>query len=573
MEKITVSALVAATGGCLRSGSPEQTVHGVTTDSRQVAAGKHLLFVPIAGERVDAHRFLQDVRSQGAAAAFASSSFLSSPAGAELLKASGIAADAPATNGAGSAAGSLADSAGCRAEAQQFCLIEVADTLAALQAAAAWYRSLFSIPVIGITGSVGKTTTKEMVAAALGSVLAVHKTAGNQNSQVGLPLTLFGLERKHQAAVIEMGMSEFGEMARIAAIARPDHAVFTNIGVAHIGNLGSQQNIRSEKLHITDFFHEGSVLILNGDDPLLLECARPEGLMEGMPGDKGGACILYHAGESFIIPETEGFCQAALAPAPLQEATGLKTGLPPVLSAENIEVCGEGTQFNLRIPENCLPAKTPTAGHCLPVQLKTLGMHNVRNALAAIAAALALGIAPEDAVRGLAQYQPPEMRGRLISAGSIRLLDDSYNASPDSMKGAVEVLSSLSDASRRIVVFADVLELGERSAALHREVGSFLAAHNQTTPNPLHLVAAIGPESVHILEGFREGCKETAGNVEGCPAELHHFGSNAEAITFLKEYLSDGDVVLVKGSRGMHTEEIVTALREYFTIAAANSLS
>ena len=240
--QMTVREIAAACAGRLLRGDPETQVTSVSTDSRRVGPGA--LFVPIRGERTDAHAFLPAVFEAGAAAAFTQEH-----AEADQLP-----------QGASGA------------------WIAVEDTVEALRRTAAAYRSRFSIPVVGITGSVGKTTTKEMVALALSSCLHTMKTEGNQNSQIGLPLTLFRLLPEHEAAVVEMGMSDFGEMARLAAVARPQYAVMTNIGVSHIGQLGSRENIMAEKLRITDAFGPGSVLFVNGDDPLLatLREARPD---------------------------------------------------------------------------------------------------------------------------------------------------------------------------------------------------------------------------------------------------------------------------------------------------------
>lgn len=498
-------------------------IDAVSTNTRELtdlaAAGHHTLFVPIVGERINAHQFLADVSTSGATAAFASATWLDSEAGQELMQNSDLAVitwddlmEDIAIASKETSAADLCDT--------NFTLIRVEDTRTALQQLAAWYRGQFQIPIIGITGSVGKTTTKEMVAAALESALTIHKTAGNQNSQIGLPLTIFGLERHHQAAVIEMGMSEFGEMARIAAVAKPDHAIMTNIGVAHIGNLGSQENIRAEKLHITDFFHQDSTLLLNVDDALLAETGT-------------------HASMEEI--HTLLFGEADNAD----------------FRATDIQVRGAGQEFLLHYP----------GGEPERITLQVLGMHNVRNALAALAIAWKLGISPKTAAIGLAAYAPLSMRGNLIEHNGIRILDDSYNASPDSMKSSIDVLSTLplTETAKRILVLADVLELGERSADLHREVGEYLAEHNHRANDNQHAngnrhaidhLLTIGPESIHIQQGYLDHSAENA------RLECHHFDTNADATAYLKNILTSGDAVLIKGSRGMKTDEIVKSLQE-----------
>ena len=226
--KMTVGEIAGACGGELLCGNSETIVTAVCTDSRKIVPGA--LFVPIKGEKTDAHDFITATFAAGAAATLTQ----------EHKKMS-----------------------------DTHSWIKVQSTERALQQIAAAYRKKFRIPFVGVTGSVGKTTTKEMIALALSAGLNVMKTEGNYNSQVGLPLTMFRLASEHQVAVIEMGMSNFGEMSRLAEIAAPDFAVMTNIGISHIQQLKTQQNILAEKLHITDFFHTDSILFLNGDDELL----------------------------------------------------------------------------------------------------------------------------------------------------------------------------------------------------------------------------------------------------------------------------------------------------------------
>ena len=231
MKAISVSALAKAVGGKIIYGDGDKQITSVSTNSKEIKEGA--LFVPIVGERVDAHKFIPMALEAGAVATFTAK------------------------------------------EVEEFkdgkVYIQVSDTLEALQSAAAYYRSLFSFTLIGITGSVGKTTTKEMIAAALETKKKVVKTKGNMNSQVGLPLMMFEIEEDTEVAVIEMGMSEVGEMSRLASIAKPDIAVLTNIGVSHIGQLGSKENIRKEKMNIINQFNGNNLVFVNGNDILLQE--------------------------------------------------------------------------------------------------------------------------------------------------------------------------------------------------------------------------------------------------------------------------------------------------------------
>lgn len=452
--KITAGKVAEICGGRLLCGSPETEICSVATDSRKL--GDRTLFVPIRGERVDAHIFIEKTLESGAAAALTQ----------EHSAASG---EKP--------------------------WIAVRDTREALQKIAAAYRAQFSMPVIGITGSVGKTTTKEMVALALSGGRNVMKTEGNLNSQIGLPLTMFRLSDEYDAAVIEMGMSDFGEMARLAAIAAPQYAVMTNIGISHLENLKTQENIRAEKLHITDRFTEQSILFLNGDDPLL----KP------LSGKFSFRTVTFGMGEE---------CH--------YRASGIRTD-------------GDGTAFLLTTPD----------GNRQEIRIPCLGDHNVRNALAAVAVSDALGVDRGASVSALAGYEPPAMRQQIRRGNGITVLDDSYNASPDSVKSSLNVLRSLECAGKRGAVLADMLELGDLSEQAHYETG------REAARSGMDFLVTVGKRAEAIARGA----------LDENPSLLCRVCSeNAEAIQALREIMEEGDDVLVKGSRSMKTDEIVSAL-------------
>ena len=491
MMKVKVSDIAAAVNGSLLQDSGDVFIDGFSTNSKEIAQMEDaaVLFVPIMGERVDGHRFIGAAVEAGAKACFVREGY-EVPAGLP----------------------------------ESFCVIEVEDTRRALQDAAAWYRGLFPIPVVGITGSVGKTSTKEMVAAALSSALDVHKTSGNQNSQIGLPLSIFGIEQHHQVAVIEMGMSEFGEMERLARIARPQYAAVTNIGVAHIGNLHSQENIRSEKLKITEYFDENGVLFLNLDDPLLKEVADSRVAI----GDNVKHIVTYGTD-----PEAD-------------------------FAASSVSLGDDGTDFVLTYPKR----EDPQIRVSEHVHLAVLGLHHVRNALTAFAIAYALGINPETAKVGLERYRPMAMRGNIVKTFGRTIIDDTYNASPDSMKSAIEVLGAMRGGvepiRRRIVVFADVLELGESSESEHYGVGEFIREYNKKDPDHrVNYLVTIGKDAEQIAFG-------ATADIGYTNPVAKHFTDNADAAEYLKSLIVKGDAILVKGSRGMHTEEIVKALSEEF---------
>lgn len=489
MKPVKVEEIVKATGGTLLCGSNTIVIQNVIIDSREEA--EHSLFVPIVGEKTDGHRYVSGAIEHGAKALFMSKTTEYK----EMIL-------------------SLA-------REKEIAVIEVEHTVDALQKFASWYRSGFSIPVIGITGSVGKTTTKEMIASALETEKNVLKTIGNKNSQIGLPLMMFYLEDAHEVAVIEMGMSEVGEMKNLAFVAKPECAVITNIGVAHIAQLGSQEAIRKEKLAIANQFLDGSVLFMNGNDALLSETVTQitqnkitidcnEETKEAL---KKAKTITYGIGEGFTY------------------------------SAKQIVTTEKGVNFTVCYEEG---------GEYIefPISLKVYGEHNILNALSALAVAKYIGIDEKIAAKGLEQYEPIAMRGQIKKIDGITWIDDTYNASPDSMKSGANVLLSLAG-KRHIIVFADVLELGEASEDLHKEVGAYVAKLKKQDKS-VDVLLTVGEQARFLAE---EAKKQGLLHVVS-------FSSNLEASNYLKELLQEEDVVLVKGSRGMKTEEILKACLE-----------
>lgn len=451
--EMTVREIVAACGGKLLCGDPDTVVTSVVTDSREVVDGS--LFVPLIGERTDAHTFLHAVFASGAVAALTQEH--------------------------------------TRMEAEE-AWIAVDSTQLALQHIAAAYRKRFPIPVVGITGSVGKTTTKEMVALALSASYNVMKTRGNRNSQIGLPLMMFELSSEHEVAAVEMGMGDFGEIACLAQVTEPKYAVITNIGIAHISQLKTRENILREKLHITDRFIQGSVLFLNGDDPILA----------GLRGKTPYETVFYG---------TAPWCD---------------------FRAESITVQKGTTTFR------CITLRRESVDVTIPV----LGIHYALDALSSLAVAERLGVPLDRAAAALRDYRPLAMRQQIYHVGEVTVIDDSYNSSPDAAKSSLSVLSGLR-AGRRVAVLADMLELGEYSQPAHFEVGAFAAE------NGVDILLTVGPEAKAVAEGARS---------VRSGIDCRVFDNNEQAVAELKSFLSPGDAVLVKGSRGMHTDEIVRAL-------------
>ena len=446
---LTLSEIVNMSGGKLLSGDPNTAVTNFFTDSRCAKPG--LMFVPIRGEKNDGHDFIPSAMENGAAASF-TDHYIDSP----------------------------------------YPLVLADDCLAALQKTAGLYRQRFTIPVLGITGSVGKTTAKEMAALAVSAGHNVWKTPGNSNSQVGVPKTVCGIEPGHTAAVVEMGVSEPGEMERIARVARPTCGIVTSIGVSHIEFMGTRENILREKSKLAGYFTPDAPLFVCGDNDLL------SGFSSG--------------GRYRVV------------------TFGLSEGC--MWRGTDVVEDSEGLSFTCHAPD----------GRTVPVRLPVLGDHNVCDALSALAAADYLGVDLESAAKALAGYIPPKMRQVVSDEGGVCLIDDSYNASPDSMRSALEVLAGREVTGRRIAVLAGMRELGDYTRQGHLDTGAYARELG------VDMLVAVGELGRVIAEGF--------GPQAVCAED------NAGAWEVLSSILRPGDAVLVKGSRGMKTEEIVSKIKE-----------
>lgn len=408
MKDMTVDKIAQAMGGSLLCKGKDCPVCHISIDSRKIS--EQTMFVPLIGEKVDAHCFLKQVIESGAVA--------------------------------------VCTSEHTEPEDPSVAWILVDDTKKALQRLGCAYRDSLSIPVVGITGSVGKTTTREMIAMALSAGKKVYKTPGNSNSQVGVPLTLSEISDE-EIAVIELGMSEPGELSVIAKIAKPDMAVITNIGITHIEQLGSRENIYHEKLTIQDGMKSGGILFLNADDDLLVHTKARDGIRT----------IYYGRAEQADYRA---------------ENIRLENGYPVFLAVHGEE-------------------KTE-------VRLQIMGEHNVGNAMAALAVARENGIPMQEAAKALEAFDGFQNRQKVYQVNGITILDDTYNASPVSMQAAISVLSSM-EAKRKIAVLADMKELGERSLEYHYEIGRFAAEQN------IDFVVTCGEMAKQIAKGVLDAEK------------------------------------------------------------------
>lgn len=436
-------------------------IQGVSTDTRTLRPGN--LFIPLdIGNRFDGHQFVREAIAKGAAAVLWQNNRPDAPT------------DLP--------------------------LIYVEDTLKSLQELARAYRQELSVRVIGITGSNGKTTTKDMVAAVLATTYKIHKTKGNLNNHIGLPLTLLQLSEETEMAIFEMGMSNAGEIVFLTKLAQPDVVIITNVGESHLLQLGTREAIAKAKLEILAGLHENGLFIYYGDEPLieqfLPEAEQPLGLLRF----------------SFGSAEKNDFYPIAIMS----------------------EQAGSYFQINIE--------KSPN--FYIPV----LGQHNVINALAAIAVGKYMGVSDLDLLKGLRSLEMTSMRiERVPTASKAMILNDAYNASPTSMRAAIRLLEEMKGYKRKIVVLGDMLELGQNEQAYHQEVG------HELQPQYIDLIYAYGRLGEFIAEAARTRFSSK---------QVKWFTDKAELIRQLQATVSEGDLVLVKGSRGMKLEEVVNALKE-----------
>jgi UDP-N-acetylmuramoyl-tripeptide--D-alanyl-D-alanine ligase len=464
--RFTAAELEHATGGRWAS-SPAADVEGVSTDTRQIARGA--IFVALKGESFDGHDFVAQARDAGAAAALVSQAWLEAEAT--------LPRDIP--------------------------LLAVPDTLAALGAIARLHRRRFAIPLIAVTGSNGKTTTREMIGSILRRRGPALKTEGNLNNEIGVPLTLFGLDAGHWAGVVEMGMNHPGEIARLAAMTEPRVGVVTNAAPAHLEGLGTVDGVADAKAELYAALPGDGIAVANADDPRMLRRAEAS----------GRRLVTFSVGRA-------------------------RKG--DVAAVEILEHGADGLRFVLAIGNREVEAR-----------LGLVGEHNAANAAAAAAAALALGCSDREIVAGLADVRTVGRRLRVEKlASGVTLVDDCYNANPLSMSAALKTLGELArtGGGRAVAVLGDMLELGIDEEALHRALGAEVAHSG------LHLYAAFGPRSRAAAEAARD-----AGMASASVLETEDVPALAD---WLRERLQPGDVVLVKGSRGMKLERLVEALHQ-----------
>lgn len=457
MINLKVADIAAAVDGKILYGSRDTIVSSVSFDSRKLKPGS--LFIPLRGERFDGHEFIDDAVKKGAKALLADRRIEFASKGVSV--------------------------------------IAVEDTLTAFQRLAGWYRNQFNVEFIAVTGSTGKTTTKNIVAGVLTKKFQVLKTPGNYNNHIGLPATIMNLDKSYQAAVIEMGMSGYGEIRNLTRIIRPRISVVTNIGMSHIERLGSRQGILKAKMEVFEEMAQSAVAVINADDKLFYDASKSLNMPVVYYGlDKGD----YRATDISVKED----------------------------SRTSFTLLAEGCKFT--------------------VDLSLPGRHNVYNALAAVAVARQFEIDYHDIIEALGELEGERMRLAITDTPSgFKVINDAYNASPDSMKGALEVLRDV-PGQRKIAVLSDMLEMGEYAEEGHRLVGEY------AVESGADILIAVGKDSRFIAEEARQ-----RGMSPGC---VYYFETKKEAAGLLERIIKKRDVILVKGSRGMRMEELVNRIQE-----------
>lgn len=468
--RLKSSRILAVTDGKLLMGEETAEFRQVSTDSRSVLEGD--LFIALKGEQFDGHEYVDMALERGAKGAIISNESVFTKIAKKYADLS------------------------CEAQPKIFL---VKDTLIALGQIANAYRRRFSCKIVAVTGSVGKTSTKEIVASVLEDSMNVHKTEGNFNNEIGVPKTLFMLRKEHEVAVVEMGMNHKGEIGRLSNMTQPDIAIITNIGDAHIGILGSKQNILKAKLEIVSGLNKDGTLIVNGDDVLLASVV-------GMIDKK---VMTYGLSEGVDVRATS------------------------VVRNANDNLC-----FDVEY-----------SGRMRSVVLHNPGLHNVSNALAAIAVGLVLGISFEKLVDSISDLKCFDKRMKMETIGQYKLIDDTYNASPTAMRAALKMLGEMNHNGRRVAVLGDMLELGEFSENLHMMVG------REAIQQSVDFVVAVGKFAEAIKKGaLEEGASDD--RVVTC-------ANNNEAILLLKNRIQKNDCILFKASRGSRIDEVYSAIKEY----------
>lgn len=456
MNPLSIKDVINAVDGCLIAKDKNIDlssifIKGVSTDTRNIKIDD--LFIPLKGNNFDGHKFINMAFEKGAVCTLSEDE-------TENLYNDKI-------------------------------IIKVKSTKQALMDLAQFYRSLFDIPVVAITGSAGKTTTKDIIASVLSQKYNVLKTEGNFNNEIGLPLTVFKIDNSTEVVVLEMGMNHFGEIHNLSKIAVPDVAVITNIGVSHIENLGSREGILKAKCEIFDYLSSLGIIIVNGDDDMLNKI-----------NDNKHKIYKY----------------------------GLK--YQNEFYADEIEEKGiEGIKCQIHTPENFFYVNIPVPGK-----------HTIYNSLAAAGVGICMGLSKEEIKNGIENFQPTKMRMNIIKTKRYSIINDVYNSNPSSVKAGIDVISSVK--GRKVCILGDMLELGNFSNELHREIGEYAVSNN------IDIIICIGTMSKYMFEG---ACKMRKNENQ----RIYYFETQEDFFCEMNNIINKNDTILVKASRGMKFEKTI----------------
>jgi UDP-N-acetylmuramoyl-tripeptide--D-alanyl-D-alanine ligase len=473
MTLFSVEELREVIGGRVLSGDEDawgkQRIRRISLDTRSLRPGD--LFIAIRGDRFDGHDFIKTALGRGAVGAIVLDSYDVSLCAGKFLS-----------------------------KRTRPGILGVPDPLYAYQQLASYFRGRFKIPIVAVTGSNGKTTTKEMVASVMAHRWKILKTEGNLNNRVGVPQTLFRLNAQHQGAVIEMGVDNIGQTTRLCEIAKPTIGIITNVGPDHLEFFGSMDVSAQAKAELLDLLPAAGTAVLNADDS-------------------------YY---DYLIARAR--CRV------------VSFGLSPKADVRALNVTSDGrngTMFRLVLPRS---------GRHTNVHIRVQGEHNIANALAAAAVGTTLGLSGAAIARGLSKFRPAAMRSQVSVCQGVKLIIDCYNANPASMTAAVQLLTQIRTKGKKIAVLGDMLELGPNAVQMHEEVGGFVARQG------IDQLVACGPLGKSLAKGAREAGQD--------PSHIMEVSDATAAADAVKSIAKSGDVVLIKASRGMKLERVADALRK-----------
>jgi len=452
MKALSIKEVLNAVQGELFNGGENQFILNVSTDSRNISEGD--LFIPLKGDKFDGHNFIGSVFEKGAVCVL-------SEVDLDFEKS----------------------------------YIKVKDTKKALADLAEYYRGLFDVLVVAVTGSVGKTTTKDIIYSVLRQKFKTLKTEGNFNNEIGVPLTIFRIDETTEVLVLEMGMNHFNEIHRLSKMGRPDIAVITNIGYSHIENLGSRKGILKAKCEIFDFLKEGGLKILNGDDDMISTLREIE----------SNTCFY-----------------------------GIEKSANDFYADKIVDRGLDGISCNIHKSDKYFS-----------VDIKTPGKHTILNALCAAAVGDYLGIDFQDIKTGIENFEMSKMRMDIVKTDKFVVINDVYNANPASMRAGIDVLAN--SAKRKVCILGDMFELGHFAPKLHFELGEYVYSKN------IDVIVCIGELSKNIYKGALSEADKKAGNKQN----IYYFKTQEDFFDNIESILEFGDAILVKASRGMKFEKTV----------------